>query len=118
LLDRIAVHVSVRPVDIDAWQSSTTSSMTTAAMRELVVRAREIQARRFAETNGVDCNARIPEGMFASYCAMETAAEALGYRQVCLENPFRWQRTNRGLGRTSNRGARARERAHGNALSC
>ena len=49
-------------------------------MREMVVRAREIQARRFAETNGVDCNARIPEGMFGSHCAMEPSAEALFVR--------------------------------------
>ncbi len=46
-------------------------------MREMVARAREIQTRRFAETNGVDCNARIPEGLFASLCAMEPKAEAL-----------------------------------------
>jgi magnesium chelatase family protein len=44
------------------------------------MRARDIQAHRFAETNGVDCNARIPEGMFASHCAMELGAEALFVR--------------------------------------
>jgi Magnesium chelatase, subunit ChlI C-terminal/Magnesium chelatase, subunit ChlI len=80
LLDRIAIHVAVRPVDIDAWNSPSSSSLTSAAMRELVVRARDIQAHRFAETNGVDCNARIPEGMFAKHCAMEPAAEALFVR--------------------------------------
>jgi len=80
LLDRIAIHVSVRPVDIDAWKSPLISSMTSAAMREMVTRAREIQARRFAETNGVDCNARISEGMFATLCAMEPPAEALFLR--------------------------------------
>ena len=80
LLDRIAIHVSVRPVDIDAWKSPSTSSMTSAAMREVVVRTREIQAQRFADTNGIDCNARITEGMFAALCAMEPAAEALFVR--------------------------------------
>ena len=54
--------------------------MTSIAMREMVARAREIQARRFAETNGIDCNARITEGMFASTCAMEPGAEALFLR--------------------------------------
>jgi magnesium chelatase family protein len=49
-------------------------------MREMVARAREIQSRRFAETNGVDCNARITEGTFASHCAMEPWAEALFVR--------------------------------------
>ena len=80
LLDRIAIHVAVRPVGIDAWKSPSTCSMTSAAMREMVVRAREIQARRFAETNGVDCNARITEGMFATHCPMEPKAEALFVR--------------------------------------
>jgi magnesium chelatase family protein len=80
LLDRIAIHVAVRPVDIDAWKSPSASSMTSAVMRELIARARALQARRFAETNGVDCNARITEGMFATHCAMEPAAEALFVR--------------------------------------
>lgn len=81
LLDRIAIHVSVRPVDIDAWSSAAGASrLTSAAMREMVLRAREMQARRFAATNGGDCNARITEGMFASHCAMEPAAEALFVR--------------------------------------
>jgi magnesium chelatase family protein len=45
-----------------------------------LARAREIQALRFAATNGIDCNARITEGMFASHCAMEPSAEALFVR--------------------------------------
>ena len=49
-------------------------------MRDMVARAREMQVRRFAETNGIDCNARITEGMFASLCAMEPSAEALFVR--------------------------------------
>ena len=80
LLDRIAIHVAVRPVSNDTWKSQSSSSMTSIAMREMVARAREIQARRFAETNGIDCNARITEGMFASHCAMEATAEALFVR--------------------------------------
>ena len=35
---------------------------------------------RFAETNGIDCNARLTEGMFATLCQMEPAAEALFVR--------------------------------------
>jgi magnesium chelatase family protein len=38
---------------------------------------REIQSRRYEATNGVDCNARISEGVFATYCAMDRAAEKL-----------------------------------------
>ena len=77
LLDRIAIHTTVRPVDIDAWQASPSSSMTSVAMRDLVMRAREMQARRFAGFPGIDCNARLPEGMFARHCTMEPSAETL-----------------------------------------
>ncbi len=80
LLDRIAIHVSVRPVDVDAWSSMTPSPMTSAGMRELVGVARAMQAERFVGSSGVDCNARIPEGMFSSLCAMAPAAEALFVR--------------------------------------
>jgi magnesium chelatase family protein len=80
LLDRIAIHVNVQPVDVDAWKSPSSASMASAAMREMVIRAREIQARRFAAISGVDSNARITEGMFATLCAMEPSAEALFVR--------------------------------------
>jgi magnesium chelatase family protein len=77
MLDRIAIHVAVRPVDIEAWKASPSAAMGSAAMREMVTRARAIQARRFAGVDGIDCNARIPEGMFGAHCAMEPAAEAV-----------------------------------------
>ena len=54
--------------------------MTSADMREMVARAREIQARRFDGVDGVDCNARLPEGMFTAHCLMELTAEALFVR--------------------------------------
>lgn len=81
LLDRIAIHVNVRPVDVDAWSgSSRDARMTSAAVRDMVARAWDAQARRFAGHDGIDCNARIPERMFAAHCAMEPAAEALFVR--------------------------------------
>jgi len=44
-------------------------------MREMVARAREAQESRFAGLNDVDCNARIPEGMFSALCAMDRTGE-------------------------------------------
>jgi magnesium chelatase family protein len=79
LLDRIAIHVTVQPVDVDMWKS-TTKKMTSAEMRDLVIQGRAIQARRFAEVEGVDFNSRLPEGMFSTFCAMEPGAEALFVR--------------------------------------
>jgi len=77
LLDRIAIHFNVRPVDVEAWKSPSTSSTTSAAVLDMVVRSREIQTHRYSGMNGIDCNARVPEGMFATHCAMEPRAEAL-----------------------------------------
>jgi magnesium chelatase family protein len=80
-MDRIALHVTVHPVDVEAWSTNDRATrMSTAEMRAKVERAREAQAQRFAGTNGIDCNARIPEGMFATHCAMQPSAEALFVR--------------------------------------
>lgn len=46
-------------------------------MRDMVARACEIQARRFAGMDGVDCNARLPEAIFSQHCRMEPAAETV-----------------------------------------
>lgn len=81
LLDRIALQVTVQPVDVEAWSAVMDGSrLNSADMRERVMRARGIQSERFAGLDGVDCNARIPEGMFASLCPMETGTEALFVR--------------------------------------
>lgn len=76
LLDRIAIYVAVQPVDVEMWQSRS-RGMTSAAMREMVTRAREIETRRYAGLEGVDCNARLPDGLFPAHCRMEPTAEAL-----------------------------------------
>lgn len=76
LLDRIAIHVTVRPVDVEAWSGRGTG-LSSGAMRDMVTRARGIQAERFRDTKGIDCNARIPEGLFATLCPMEASAARL-----------------------------------------
>ncbi|HEU4364271.1 MAG TPA: YifB family Mg chelatase-like AAA ATPase [Candidatus Krumholzibacteria bacterium] len=76
LMDRIAIHVAVQPVDVEMWQSRSLG-MTSAAMREQVMRAREMQARRYAGLDGVECNARLPDGLFPAHCRMEPSAEEL-----------------------------------------
>jgi magnesium chelatase family protein len=79
LLDRIAIHVHVQPVDVEMWGSSS-GRMTSVEMRDMIQWAREMQAQRFAGMNGIDCNARLPEAMFLKHCKMESAAEALFVR--------------------------------------
>jgi magnesium chelatase family protein len=79
LMDRIAIHVTIQPVDMDIWKMAS-KGMNSAAMREKVTRAREIQATRFAGMDGVDCNSRLPDGLFSRFCPMEPSAEALFVR--------------------------------------
>jgi magnesium chelatase family protein len=76
LMDRIAIHMTVQPVDVEMWKSRG-CGMTSETMRDMVMRAREIQAKRFAGVDGVDCNARLPDGLFSTFCAMDSSAEAL-----------------------------------------
>ena len=76
LLDRIAIHIQVQPVDVEMWNSSS-RRMTSVELRDMVQRAREAQTRRFAGINGIDCHARLPEAMFSQHCRMAPAAEAL-----------------------------------------
>jgi len=76
LLDRIAIHIHVQPVDVEMWTSSA-HRLTSVEMHDGVQRAREIQARCFTGMNGIDCNARLPEAMFSQHCRMDAAAETM-----------------------------------------
>jgi len=49
-------------------------------MRDMVTRAREIQSKRYVDVDGVDCNSRLPDGLFSRFCRMESAAESLFIR--------------------------------------
>lgn len=78
LLDRIAIHVNVRPVDVEAWAGAHGfSRQSSATLRDQATAARERQRQRFNGTSGVDCNARISERSFAAFCPMDPAAERL-----------------------------------------
>lgn len=58
LLDRIDLQVEILPVPFQQLQSMA-SGEKSADIRARVVRAREIQSRRFADTPGVHCNAQM-----------------------------------------------------------
>jgi magnesium chelatase family protein len=88
LLDRISIHITVRPVDIDALRSERAGE-SSASLRERATRTREIQRRRF-DADGIvtddtldagghvdACNALIPESRFRAHCRMEADAEEL-----------------------------------------
>ena len=72
LLDRLDIHVEVPPVDFDEF-SSGQKGEPSAAIRERVNRAREIQNRRFAGT-GISCNAHIPPALLHEVCTITPQA--------------------------------------------
>ena len=71
LMDRIDIQVEVQPVEFDAM-SSTTDGESSASIRARVVKARDIQSRRFADNPEVHCNAQMTSAMLRKYCAIDS----------------------------------------------
>ena len=76
LLDRIDLHVEVTPVAFNEL-SSLSVQESSASIRERVMRARDIQAARFASSEGVYSNAQISSKMLTQYCSISTAGQNL-----------------------------------------
>ena len=78
LLDRIDIQVEVQPVEFDAM-SSTADGESSASIRARVVKARDIQSRRFADNPEVHCNAQMTSAML----------QILRHQQRWLDSPQR-----------------------------
>lgn len=76
LLDRIDLHVEVTPV---AFSELSTMKKQEASeqIRERVLKAREKQALRYKEHNGIYANAQISSKMLREICAINTAGHNL-----------------------------------------
>ncbi len=72
LLDRFDIHIEVPPVEFERI-SSLDKEESSAAIRERVQAAREIQNRRFRGT-GISCNAKITPELLPQVCEMTDAA--------------------------------------------
>jgi len=70
LLDRIDIHIEVVPVNYEKLSDSGKVERSTA-VRERVVKAREIQARRFSAVKGVYSNAQMSSSMQRRYCQLD-----------------------------------------------
>ncbi|MBE6292885.1 MAG: ATP-binding protein [Bacteroidales bacterium] len=66
LLDRIDIQVEIVPVPFDELTKNT-SSESSANIRERVIKARHIQALRFAEEPGIHCNAQMTPRLLQKY---------------------------------------------------
>ena len=75
LLDRLDLHIDVPPVDYDSLANHQKSEPS-AAIRQRVMRVRQIQQQRFQDKN-IYANAQIPPGMLEQFCPMDDGAKAM-----------------------------------------
>jgi magnesium chelatase family protein len=76
LLDRIDIHIEVTPVDFDQL-TDTRKAEKSELIRERVIRARDVQAKRFAEKEGIYCNAMMNSTTLREVCQVTPAGQAL-----------------------------------------
>lgn len=76
LLDRIDIHIEVTPVSYTELAAERISEKS-KAVRERVVKAREIQEQRFKEKEGVHCNAQIGSKQLREVCKIDEAGNQL-----------------------------------------
>ncbi len=76
LLDRIDLHVEVTPVAFNELSSAKTGEPS-SAIRERVVRARELQAERYKDSEGVYANAQMSSKQLKEICIISTAGHNL-----------------------------------------
>lgn len=76
LLDRIDLHVEVTPVAFSELSSQRTSEPS-EAIRERVIKAREIQAARYQEHRGIYANAQMSSKLLKEICRINSVGQNL-----------------------------------------
>ncbi|MCD7709846.1 MAG: YifB family Mg chelatase-like AAA ATPase [Porphyromonadaceae bacterium] len=76
LLDRIDIQIEIVPVPFDKI-SDTRQGESSAAIRERVLRAREIQSKRFQNLPGIYCNAQMESRQLRTYAVPDATGLAL-----------------------------------------
>src|SRR5688572_15165270 len=76
LLDRIDLHVEVTPVGFSEL-SSPENGEDSSSIRLRVIKAREIQAERYKDNQGIYSNAQISSKMLKEICAINTVSQNL-----------------------------------------
>lgn len=100
LLDRIDLHVEVVPVGFDEMTAQRKGN-TSEEIRARVVRAREIQSRRFEKQTQMHCNAMMTSNMVKEICIIQeagikllkTAMERLGLSARAYDRILKVSRT-------------------------
>jgi magnesium chelatase family protein len=76
LLDRIDLHVEVTPVTFTEL-SGKKAEEHSSAIRERVMKARDIQTERYQSYQGIHCNAQMSSKMLKEICTIGTAGQNL-----------------------------------------
>ncbi len=100
LLDRIDIHVEVTPVSFNELSAERVSEKS-VSVRQRVVKAREIQEKRYANKEGVYCNAQISSKKLREVCKinesgtelLKTAMERLGLSARAYDRILKVART-------------------------
>lgn len=76
LLDRIDIHIEVTPVSYNELAAERTSEKS-AAIRERVIHARELQQQRFLNNDSIHCNAQMGSKQLRDICKLNDACNQL-----------------------------------------
>lgn len=76
LLDRIDLHIEVTPVSFDKISSDRKAESSTV-IRERVIRARDVQIKRFENYTDIYSNAMMPSQMVKELCVINEAGKLL-----------------------------------------
>lgn len=100
LLDRIDIHVEVTPVSYNELAAERTSEKS-ASVRERVIKARQVQQKRYTDHDKVHCNAQINSKQLREVCKIDetgnqllkTAMEKLGLSARAYDRILKVART-------------------------
>jgi magnesium chelatase family protein len=76
LLDRIDIHIEVVPVAFEKLAEHRLAEPSNS-IRDRVICARNVQAKRFSGSKGVHCNAQMSSKMLRKYCETDLSGQAL-----------------------------------------
>ncbi len=76
LLDRIDIHLEVIPVPFNDL-STVSAGETSEQIREKVIKARNIQAKRFAEFKNIHSNSQMTSKLIQEFCKLNTQSKEL-----------------------------------------
>lgn len=76
LLDRIDLHIEVKPVNFDELTNEKEEE-SSAEILKRVIAARELQIARYSDSKDIHCNAQMETGHIRKYCELDKASKIL-----------------------------------------